>query len=66
MRAILRSLYNNKTKLTGLLLVVIGALQTNATALQSLLTADQFAWFTVGAGVLVAVLGFMNSHKPTV
>lgn len=66
MKAVLRWIYNNKTKLTGGVLVAVGAMQANATAMQALLSPGHFAWFTVGAGVLVAVLGFLNSHKPTI
>jgi hypothetical protein len=58
--------YNHKTKITGLLMVVIGSLQANSAVLEQLLSPKQFAWFTVGAGVVVAGLGFLNSQKPTI
>lgn len=59
-------LYNSKTRITGLLMVVIGSLQANSSVLESVMTPKQFAWFTVGAGCLVAGLGFLNSQKPTI
>lgn len=55
-------LNRHKTKLTGLLLVVAGALQANSVALQSLLSAKGYAWFTVAVGLFVAVLGFINQR----
>ena len=64
MQKLLAFINRHKTKLSGLSLVVVGALQTNATALQALLTPRQFAWFTVGAGLFVGVLGFLNSRAP--
>lgn len=64
MREIFAVINRHKTKLTGMSLVVIGALQTNSTMLQALMTPRQFAWFTVGSGVVVAVLGFLNGRRP--
>lgn len=51
----------HKTKITGLFLVLIGSLQANSSVLQTLLTPKQFAWFTVAAGLFVALLGFLNN-----
>jgi hypothetical protein len=56
-------LNEHKTKITGALLVLIGALQANSQTIQGLVSPETFAWFTVGAGALVAVLGFLNSNK---
>lgn len=54
----------NKTKVVGVLLIALGSLQANASFMQSVLSPKQFSWFMVGAGVLVAVLGFLN-NPPT-
>lgn len=51
----------NKTKLTGALLVAFGVLQTQSEQIRALLTPNVFAWFTIVVGVVVAVLGFLNS-----
>ena len=59
------NLNEHKTKITGALLVFIGALQANSQTIQGLVSQETFAWFTVGAGAFVAVLGFLNSHKGT-
>jgi hypothetical protein len=64
--SIVRFLYNHKTKITGMLLVACGAVQANATSIQEVVSPHTYAWFTVGIGVLVAVLGFVNSSKPTI
>lgn len=64
MRAVLLFLNRNKTKLTGCLLVGLGSLQANSTLLQGVLNPQQFAWVMAGAGVLVAMLGFLNTPKP--
>lgn len=55
---------SHKTKITGFLLVIAGALQANTTVLQSVMTPAQFAWFTVVVGCVVAGLGFINGNKP--
>lgn len=57
------NLSEHKTKITGALLVLIGALQANSATLQALVTPKSFAWFTVAAGAVVAVLGFFNSSS---
>lgn len=59
-------LYNNKTKITGGLLVVLGSVQANSESLRGVLSQESFAWLTVALGCLVAFLGFLNSHKPTI
>jgi len=53
---------NHKTKLTGALLVAIGAFQANSEAFRTLVSPKGFAWITVGLGVLVALLGFINQQ----
>jgi hypothetical protein len=57
-------LNSHKTKITGFLLVIAGALQANTTVLQAVMTPAQFAWFTVIVGCIVAGLGFINGNKP--
>lgn len=56
----LRFLNSHKTKITGVLLIGIGSLQANAAFMQTLLTPRQYAYFTIGAGMFVAMLGFLN------
>lgn len=65
-KAILVFLYNNKTKITGFLLAIVGALQSQTAVLQSWMTEGMFATFTTVMGTLVAVLGFINGKKPTI
>lgn len=59
-------LYNNKTKITGAVIVGLGSLQANAAVIETLLTPEQFAKFTIFAGLIVTVLGFINTQKPTI
>jgi hypothetical protein len=59
------ALKTHPTRITGFLMVAIGALQANSNVLQTLLTDKQFAWFTVVAGAVVAGLGFLNARGPT-
>lgn len=61
---IIAFLLKHPQKITGALLVGLGAIQANITQLQQILTARQFALATVGLGCLVAVLGFINTTKP--
>jgi hypothetical protein len=56
-------LYSHKTKITGGLLVAAGALQANATSIQAVVKPHTYAWFTVGVGVVVAILGFLNGTR---
>lgn len=65
MKSFLAFLNSHKTKITGFLLVIAGALQANTTVLQGVLTPTQFAWFTVGVGCVVAGLGFINGSNPS-
>ena len=65
LRRFLVYIWLNPTKLTGFLLVVAGALQGNTTVLQTVMTPQGYAWFTVIVGCLVAGLGFLNgTRKP--
>ena len=56
-------LYSHKTKITGGLLVVAGAVQASATTIQPVVSPKAYAMFTVGVGALVALLGFLNSKS---
>ena len=60
---ILAMLNRHKTKITGGVLVVLGAVQANATALQAAMSPQAYAWTMVGAGCFVALLGFLNGRK---
>jgi uncharacterized protein YejL (UPF0352 family) len=62
-REILAVLNRHKTKITGAVLVVLGAVQANATALQAALSPQAYAWTMVGAGCFVALLGFLNGRR---
>lgn len=63
MSKILAFINAHKTKIVGGLIVAIGALQTNQATVQAMMSPKHFAWFTVVAGVVVAVLGFINSSQ---
>lgn len=65
-KAILVFLYNNKTKISGFLLAIVGALQAQSFVLQGWMSDSAFATFTTAMGTLVAVLGFINGKKPTI
>ena len=56
-------LNTHKTKITGALLVLAGALQANSTTVQSLMPPRAYAYFTLCIGCLVAVLGFINQRQ---
>ena len=58
---IIRFLNAHKTKIVGLLLAALGSVQANSGAIQSIISPQHFAYLTIGAGVLVAILGFINS-----
>lgn len=53
----------HKTKIVGGLLVLAGAMQANASSIQQLVSPKEFAWFTVGIGCVVGLLGFINSSQ---
>ena len=56
-------LKRHPTKITGGALALVGAIQAQATTIQTFMTPKHFAVFTVGAGVLVSILGFINSNR---
>jgi hypothetical protein len=45
----------------GLMLVILGAIQTQLTALQDFVSRRSFALLTVGLGVGVSLFGFLKS-----
>lgn len=55
-------LNRHKTKLTGILLILAGSLQANSAALQTILSPTDYAWLTVIIGLVVAGIGFINTH----
>jgi hypothetical protein len=55
-------LKNHKTKLVGLLLVTAGALQATSPQVQMVISPKAFAVFTIVTGLVVAVLGFVNTQ----
>lgn len=54
---------SHPTRITGLALVVFGALQAAAPQFQVLLTPQEFAAFNIIVGVFVAALGFLNAKR---
>lgn len=56
-------LNTHKTKLTGLLLVILGSVQANLTMLQSSLNPHTYAMLTIIIGAGVAAIGFWNGRK---
>ena len=63
MSSIIAFLKKHPTKITGFMLATVGALQAQASTLQSFLSPRHFAYFTVGAGIVVSILGFINSNR---
>ena len=57
-------LNRHKTKITGLLIAVLGQVQASAVHLGTILSAKEFAQLMFWCGLLVTVLGFLNSRKP--
>lgn len=53
---------NHRTKSLGLLMVAVGAIQSNINQVQQYLPAKDYGFIIAGLGVLVAILGFINSH----
>lgn len=51
------------TRITGLVLVIFGALQAAAPQFQVLLSPQEFAAFNIVVGVAVAGLGFLNAGR---
>ena len=54
---------SHPTRITGLMLVIFGALQAAAPQFQVLLTPQEFAAFNIFVGVVVAALGFLNAKR---
>lgn len=55
----------HKTKSLGGLMVVFGAIQSNITAIQDHISKRAYGFVIIGLGVMVALLGFLNSqHDP--
>ncbi len=61
--SIIAFLKKHPTKITGFLLAAVGALQAQASTIQSFMAQNHFAMFTVGAGIFVSILGFINSNR---
>lgn len=55
--------HNHKTKSLGLFMVVLGAVQSNIAQIQQYLSPKDYGFILAGLGVLVAVLGFLNSRQ---
>jgi hypothetical protein len=53
----------NRTWLTGVLLIALGALQGFSADIQALVSPAVFSGFTIFTGIGVAVLGFLNSQS---
>lgn len=51
----------HKTKAVGFLLTVVGTLQAFQPQVQQLVSPTTFAKFVIGVGVLVSILGFINT-----
>ena len=64
LREFMAMLNRHKTKITGALIAMFGVVQANALALQAALSPQAYARTMIGAGMLVALLGFLNSRKP--
>lgn len=58
---VLHWINSHKTKITGFVIVVLGAVQANAAHLGTVLTPKQYAIAMVCVGVLVSALGFINT-----
>jgi len=61
--AVRRYWRNHKTKTLGLLMVAVGAVQSNMGQVQAYLPPRAYGFIIAGLGVLVAILGFLNSHQ---
>lgn len=56
------TLDRNKTKITGLVIAVLGALQAASPQLQAVMSPRTYAITMIFLGVLVSVFGFLNSQ----
>lgn len=52
----------HKTKTLGFFMVIVGAVQSNINQVQQYISAKDYGFIIAGLGVLVAALGFLNSH----
>jgi hypothetical protein len=62
MKDVLVLLWRHKTRVSGFLLTLLGAIQVALPQLQEFMTKRSFAFWTVGVGIWVTVLGVMNSR----
>lgn len=62
MKDVLVLLWRHKTRMSGFLLTLLGAIQVALPQLQEFMTKRSFAFWTVGVGIWVTVLGVMNSR----
>lgn len=53
----------HKTKSLGLIMVVVGAVQSNINQIQQYIPAKDYGFIIAGLGILVAALGFLNSRQ---
>ena len=54
---------HHKTKSLGFLMVVVGAAQSNINQIQQYIPPKDYGFIMVGLGVVVAILGFVNSNQ---
>lgn len=54
---------DHKTKLMGAVVTVLGALMAQKDLLEQLLPPTAFAWFVVGSGVIVTLIGSTNTMR---
>ena len=52
---------HHKTKAFGVALMALGAIQANSGQLQQLISPKAYGWTILVIGVLVAILGFLNT-----
>lgn len=57
----LKFLNNHKTKIVGFLITLLGAVQASAGQLGAVLSPKAYAWTMIAIGIVVAVLGFINT-----
>lgn len=58
----LEFLNSHKTKITGFIIILAGTLQSLSVHFQQLLEPGAYAKFTIILGIVVAVIGFINTH----
>jgi hypothetical protein len=57
-------LKTHPTRITGVLLVVLGSLQAYSEQIRALITPEAYAVATIVVGVIVAALGYWNAQQP--